>query len=312
MAAQFCEVWEQLGKPDKFTVLERGASDGAFARDVLTRARAARPDFADALRYRIIEPLRALEAAQRENLAPFGDRVQWGGADPCTGVFFANELLDAVPFRRVRWTGAEWRELLVGLDESGNFTWVEGALRDYACLRRLHELGTDFPAGYTTEVAPAVGTEVWIAGMAIERGALFFFDYGYHGADYYHPSRTSGTLRCYRAHRAHENPFDAVGETDITAHVDFTLAAGAAPRGGCEVIGLLDQARFLTGAAEAALRAMEGKHPGPAAAKWIRQFQTLTHPSQMGRNFHVLVLGKGLPESFQLSGLRYAPEPAFR
>src|SRR6185295_11512984 len=63
LAGQFCEVWEQLGKPDPFTVIERGASDGAFARDVLTWAAAERADFSEALRYRIDEPLTALEAA---------------------------------------------------------------------------------------------------------------------------------------------------------------------------------------------------------------------------------------------------------
>ena len=65
MAGQFCEVWEQLGKPAPFTVMERGASDGAFALDVLTWAAAERPDFAGALLYRIDEPLPALAAAQQ-------------------------------------------------------------------------------------------------------------------------------------------------------------------------------------------------------------------------------------------------------
>jgi SAM-dependent MidA family methyltransferase len=308
LAGQFCEVWEQLGRPDTFTVLERGAGDGAFARDVLIWAAEERPDFAAALHYRIDEPLAALESAQRNVLADFPGRVDWGFGEPVTGVFFANELLDAIPFRRVRWNGSEWRELVVGLDNAGDFVWLEEELRDYASLRRLTELGTAFPVGYTTEVAPAVATEVWQAAAALRQGALFFIDYGFPGADYYHPSRTTGTLRCYRGHNAHEDPFDAVGETDITAHVDFTLAARAAVRAGGEILAFPDQSRFLTGAAASALRLMEGKNPGATATKWLRQFQTLTHPSQLGNRFHVLAIGKGLPPGFRLTGLQHARE----
>jgi SAM-dependent MidA family methyltransferase len=181
-------------------------------------------------------------------------------------------------------------------------------LRDYAAVRRLTELGAGFPDGYTTEIAPAVATEVWLAGAALKQGVVFFIDYGYPGTEYYHPSRVTGTLRCYRGHRAHEDPFDAIGETDITAHVDFTLAARAAARGGCEVLAFLDQSRFLTGAAEPALRRMEGKNPDAAVAKWLRQFQTLTHPSQMGSRIHILALGKNVPPDFRLSGLQHARE----
>jgi len=306
MAGQFCEVWEQLGKPAPFAVLERGASDGAFARDVLTWTARERPDFHAALVYKIDEPLPALARAQRERLAEFGDKVQWGFGEPAVGVFFANELLDAVPFRRVRWHGREWRELCVGLDEADSFTWVEQELRDYASRRYLAELGDAFPDGYTTEIAPAVATEVWLAGAALREGAVLLCDYGYERAAYYEASRRTGTLRCYRAHRAHEDPFEAPGATDITAHVDWTHAVQRIGAAGCEVLALLDQGHFLTGAAERTLRGMEGRAPDAAAAKWLRQFQTLTHPGHLGARFQVLVLGKGLPPGFVLSGLRHA------
>ena len=35
MAAQFQEMWEKLGQPEGFTIVEQGANDGAFAADVL-------------------------------------------------------------------------------------------------------------------------------------------------------------------------------------------------------------------------------------------------------------------------------------
>lgn len=305
-AGQFCEVWEQLGRPSPFAVLERGASDGAFARDVLTWAQRERPDFFAALEYRIDEPLPALVSAQREMLAGFPGRVQWGPGESSSGVFFANELLDAIPFRRVRRRDGAWRELCVGLDEADHFTWVEQELRDYASRSYLTALGTDFPDGYTTEIAPAVATETWLAGTTLRQGVVFLCDYGYEQERYYQSSRTTGTLRCYRGHHAHEDPFAAPGETDITAHVDWTHAVQRVGGAGCAVLALMDQGHFLTGAAEATLRRMEGKAPDAAAAKWLRQFQTLTHPGHMGARFQVLALGKSLPPGFTLTGLRHA------
>ena len=113
-------------------------------------------------------------------------------------------------------------------------------------------------------------------------------------------------LYLLKANRAHEDPFDAIGETDITAHVDWTHAVQRIGAAGCAVLALLDQGRFLTGAAEAVLRSMDGKAPDAATAKWLRQFQTLTHPGQMGGRFQVLTLGKALPPGFTLSGLKHA------
>src|SRR6516165_5054322 len=35
LASQFLEMWEQLGKPTPFTIVEQGANNGDFAADVL-------------------------------------------------------------------------------------------------------------------------------------------------------------------------------------------------------------------------------------------------------------------------------------
>ena len=308
MGREFCAAWERLGKPERFTIMEAGANDGQFALDVLTWAAACRPDFLAALCYHIDEPIAAAVSRQRGTLQAFADQVTHGPSAPAAyGCYFANELLDAIPCCRVRFTGGQWQELHVGLDGAGQFTWQEHPPGDPALAERLTWLGNDFPEGYETEVAPAVGIQVQLAAARLERGYLFFADYGYPARDYYAPHRTAGTLRCYRNHQAHEDPFDAIGQTDLTAHVDFSLAATAAASSGCEVLGFLDQARFLTAAAAPVLREME---QAPAAAAivtaWRRQFQTLTHPAHLGQNFHFLVLGKGVSDLARPGSLAFA------
>lgn len=294
MAGEFCRAWERMGKQASFTVIEAGANDGQFAADVLTWIRENRPDFFGPLAYQIDEPLASAAAAQRETLAGFPGKVSHGDAAPVAqGCYFANELLDALPCRRVRFTGGRWRELHVGLGAENHFQWVERDPDDSALTRRLAWLGEDFPEGYTTEVAPAVASHVRLAAERLEQGYFFFADYGYPARDYYADHRTTGTLRCYRQHRTHEDPFESVGETDLTAHVDFSLAAAAAVQSGCAVLGFLDQARFLTAAAAETLRRMESAGGGRQSA-WQRQFQTLTHPAHLGQKFHFLVLGKNV------------------
>jgi SAM-dependent MidA family methyltransferase len=294
MAREFCAAWERMGKPLPFTTIEAGANDGQFALDVLTWVRDHRPDFFAALSWQIDEPLAAATLRQQATLAAFADQITHDAVDPAAhGCYFANELLDAIPCRRVRFSGGQWRELHVALDFSGKFCWQEKAPEDVSLLRRLAWLGTDFPEGYTTEIAPAVASQLRIAAERLHQGYLYFADYGYPARDYYAPHRNTGTLRCYRNHRAHEDPFDAIGETDLTCHVDFSFAATAAQQAGCEVLGFLDQSRFLTAAAAPLLRDMEQAPPSSGTA-WQRQFQTLTHPAHLGQKFHFLVLGKNV------------------
>ena len=51
MTAQFAQIWEQLGNIDNFVIVEQGAHDGQFARDVLESAKSCTPEFLDFLNW---------------------------------------------------------------------------------------------------------------------------------------------------------------------------------------------------------------------------------------------------------------------
>lgn len=281
-------------------IVEQGAHDGRLARDVMAGLREIAPDFADAAVYRILEPRPEVRRTLQESLAsdPSADGIEIVGdvaaAGAPRGIFLCNELLDAFPFHCLFYQGGTWHERRVGLQENGEgFAWVirplPPSLRDFAAA-----LGHDFPEGYHTEVAPSVDS--WVAESAAlfpERGVWWIIDYGYPRSDYYAPSRRKGTLRCYDAHRAGEDPFASPGQQDITAHVDFTRVAEAAERAGLRMAGFTDQHHFLIEAARPWLLSIEGQAPDAATAKRLRQFHTLTHPSLMGRQFKVMELRRG-------------------
>lgn len=280
-------TWNALDRPASFTLLEQGAHDGQLLEDILVALRARHTDLLSALRLLIIEPLPARQAQQRERLQAAGVPCIWSATleeapEQPAGAFLANELLDAFPVQRWRWVDGAWREIAVAVDEGGRF-----------CERLLAPAPPPFPLpsprseGYTTELCPALRPWAQALSRVLSRGRALLLDYGREADDYFAPHRTDGTLRGYRLHQRCDDPFAAPGETDLTADVNFTHVRDTAEAAGWRVVGSAAQERFLVRLATPRLLASP-----PPDAKWVRQFQTLTHPAQLGRQFQVMVLEK--------------------
>ncbi|MGZ5005806.1 MAG: SAM-dependent methyltransferase, partial [Chthoniobacterales bacterium] len=146
LSAQFVEMWDCLGRPgrrgdiDKFTIVEQGAHDGQFARDLLESVQKRAPEFFDALRYRIVEPFPILQERQQRSLESFRGKVEWRESlEPFTGVHFSNELLDSMPARLM----SDGREKFVGLD-GDNFIFVEHPIFQGAAASKLPRDGGAF------------------------------------------------------------------------------------------------------------------------------------------------------------------------
>ena len=297
LGRQFVEMWEQLGRPEGFTMVEQGAHDGAFAADVLGWSRVAAPDFYASTRYRIVEGLEALRARQEERLREHAERVRWCGAleetPRFTGVHFSNELVDAFPVHLARWSRGAWRELHV----TPALQWREVPLEDPTVLERLKH--APLLEGYTTEVnleAPR-----WAATLAarIERGWVLAIDYGMPRDRYYAPERRTGTLQCYAGHARGLDPLGDPGARDLTAHVDFTTLAEAFLASGMDLAGYADQHHFLAGLAGSAYTE---RPPTPREARGLK---TLLHPEMLGTAFHVLCVSRGVPPG-PLTGFQFA------
>lgn len=121
---------------------------------------------------------------------------------------------------------------------------------------------------------------------------MLLFDYGYARAEYYHPQRSSGTLRCFQRHRAHDDALILTGLQDISVHVDFTALAEAALAAGLEVAGYTTQAEFLL--ASGLLEACRGVDPvSRRHLELTAQIKRLTLPGEMGEAIKVLALARG-------------------
>lgn len=299
LAGQFVEVWERLGRPYDFTVVEQGAHDGTLAADVLGALVELLPD---GFRYLIVEPTPFWRAEQEKKLGRFGGKVGWvsevSALPRFRGVHFSNELVDALPFHLLQSRGDGWQELMVVRSGEGfAFESAHGGTVSPGLPVR--------PEGVLLEVRPAAS--VWLASVAerLDAGMILVIDYGYTRENLWADHRTHGTFSCYSGHRRDDDVLSDPGAKDITSHVDFTQLARDAVGLGLAVEGFADQHHYLVGASERYLRTLEGSAPAGESRKALRNLQTLIHPESMGRQFHYLGLVKDLPPP-ATTGFRYA------
>lgn len=310
LAAQFTEMWESLGRPGDFFIVEQGAHQGDFARDVLEAARERRPDFLAALRYCIIEPFPILRDRQMGAVRDFSEKVAWKNSltelEPFCGVHFSNELLDAMPVHLLsKIVGADWEERRV-VESGDGFGFVTAPITDGELRRHLEAIPRDLPEGYDTEANLAALS--WMDQLApkLTRGYVLAVDYGYSRAKYYAPERSNGTLRCYANHRILPSPLTAIGHADITAHVEWTSLAERAEVQGLTVAGFADQHHFATGVVTELMAEQFG---ASADAGTRRALQTLLHPEFLGTTFQFLALTRNVPAAVPLSGFKFARDP---
>jgi len=305
LAGQFAEIDALLGGPNPFSIVEQGANDGAFARDVLDTLGERHPDLCARTRYVLVEPFPHLEARQRPTLAGHAGRAEWAASldalAPFAGVHFSNEFADALPVRLFLRHEGRWLERHVTTAPDA-LAFADLAISDPADCAHLPEGVAD---GYLAELRPAA--EDWIRGVAraLDRGIFLSVDYGHPRELLHAPWRKDGTLACYHAHRRDGNPLASPGEKDITAHVDFTALIDAGRAAGLSLAGFTDQYHFLVGAAETLLRELESTPDTPRRAADLRALKTLLHPETMGTQFKTLALAKGLPEP-RLTGFQFA------
>jgi SAM-dependent MidA family methyltransferase len=220
------EMRSGLGDPDPFPIVELGAGDGTLALQLLEGAReAGAPD----LDYAAVER----SAGAREQLGELGLRVaerieDLPSVDP--GCVFANELLDNLPFRRVRGGDDGPVEIKIGVSHE-RFLEVETRCDDelLAAIALPPELGREI-------VVPTNAFRL-IDEMAgwLRRGYVLFIDYGSEGPT------ASGSVHGYRSHRVQHDVLSEPGSADITAGVDFAAIARRAEQRGLEALGLVSQ-----------------------------------------------------------------------
>ena len=336
LAKQFVQMWEILGKPAPFSLVEMGAGQGILAGDILTYVKLHYLDFFAVLDYTIIEKSSALRQEQQQRLQEFSLRwcnLEEISTNSITGCFFSNELVDALPVHQFTLQQGRLREIYVTtknltpqppsleakreIEAKGeianqkdafntNIEFIEvieelstPELVKYFDLVDIKLLSNAYPDGYRSEVNLAALDWLKMVGEKLQRGYLLTIDYGYPASRYYSPTRSQGTLQCYYQHRHHDNPYINIGRQDITAHVDFTALERWGDRCGLHKVGFTQQGLFLMALGIGDRIATVSNITGQSIQEILRRREALHQlidPQGLG-GFGVLVQSKGLTEA---------------
>jgi SAM-dependent MidA family methyltransferase len=333
LARQFEEMWRVLGSPKRLDLVELGPGRGLFAQDVLNWSERKFPDFFHALRYILVERSAALRKKVENSLVGYFEsgKAVLGGSDinltekrlwaaqsssaainaPIKGgasapevptIVFANEFFDALPVAILSTKGS----LCLGeRDHKFVEVWTDISPEELEFLDRY----SVHPEANERIEAPLLAQQYMRdIAVSIQRGFLIAIDYGYTREEQI-AGRHRGTLKAIRQHSISNNPYEAPGEQDITADVNFTALDAAAEKHGMTAHKLVTQSQFLMGIGEANqfADAFEDARLPQERAKVALQLKHLVTPAGMGESFHGLIASKevGKEKLGLLSGLNF-------
>ncbi len=308
LARQFPEMWESLGRPGEFTVVEAGAGVGRLATHVLDFCATKLPAFYNSLRYVAVERSAPRSEQAIANLKRHATAGHFAGsaeipARIAAGCLFSNELIDALPVHRVVLESGALKEIFVDFRD-GRFLSATAPLSTCAIAEYFATQGVVLQEGQCAEAGLEASDWITEVGRRLERGYVLTIDYGHHAAELFDDHHMRGTLLAYQNHRVSEDVYVSPGEQDLTAHVNFTALEMWGKRSGLETAGFTSQTAFLLALGQGNEFA-DLYDEGQTEAERVRarlQLKTLIHPEGMGERFQVLVQRKGSVGS-KLTGL---------
>jgi NADH dehydrogenase [ubiquinone] 1 alpha subcomplex assembly factor 7 len=254
------------------------------------RALKAVKGFLEAARIRLVECSQEGRALQKSALGAHEPITSWhetlDDVPPLPSIVIANEFIDCLPVRQLVYDeqANAWRERRV-THQRGAFSFVRAEFAADAT-----PMADAPPAdGEIFEVRPAVPklVDAFAAIARLHPLAALIIDYGYEK-----PS-LGNSVQAARAH-GFVDLFDAPGESDVTAHVDFSSLIAEAREKGFNAFGPMPMGAFLLRLGIGARAAQLMSRLPAAEAEALRKGMVrLTSPDQMGVLFKAIVLTSG-------------------
>jgi len=304
MAVAVIEMWEALGAPDTFVIVEAGAGRGYLSLGILSAVEELSPRLYRGMTVEFVEKNPSL----RE---PSSEKVSWRselppeGSVEC-GVIISNELIDSFPFHRLCCDGASLKEIYVGRD-GARLVDVKGPLSDDELEVYFKDTCIELHDGQLAEVNLMAGPWIERAASIIKSGFVITIDYGLPARELYGLDRMGGTLMCHYRHKANFEPYERIGEQDITSHVDFTNLYKRGEKAGLTLAGFTTQKNFLLGLGVLE-ELIETEAAGAMDCDKIRHNRAVAEliaPGGMGDTFKVLVQFKGMGGRPLLKGFSF-------
>ena len=292
----------QFSKEKQIVIVEFGAEYGDLAIDIMSELKnILNHEQFQNLKYLVVEPFDSKRRKLKnrlvnEELNNIKVIADLNDQNNLNGFVLGNEVLDAMPFKRVRFRNKKWVELGVGLeksDKSLSLIEVENGIQCELLSAWALDASNELPEGFTTEVNLRLNKFIESIYSSFSKVSGLFIDYGSTTDELIASNRLGGTVRGYSDHKYITDLLASPGTHDITANVNFDDFRLMAQRAGFEVIGPIEQYRFLTNAAKNWLSDIEKSQMQRADKEQIiNQFKMLINPTTMGRSFKMLEIQK--------------------
>lgn len=253
IACQINQMWEVLGRPSPFFIIEGGPGKGFLCLDIVNRARGFFPLFFENIRYVLSDQSPRMIARQKTLLKDLASSVPIEWLDPQNllkqeekfiGCFLSNELIDSLPVHVVQQDGGRLREVFLAL-KGDSLLEILDAPSSPSLAAYLESYGCPLEEGQRAEIHLKALDWLEKVNRILKRGFILTIDYGFEGPELYAPSRFGGTLLSYFRHTASSNLYERIGSQDITAHVNFTALIRKGEEMGLKKLGFTEQYKFL-------------------------------------------------------------------
>ncbi|SHG78278.1 SAM-dependent methyltransferase, MidA family [Flavobacterium fluvii] len=297
---QIEEMWQILEKKP-FKIVEYGAGTGLLCHDILDYLKNNTLLYKN-LNYCIIEKSVHMQELQKKLLI---EKVCWYSAIQeiyeIEGCILSNELIDNFSVHQVI---MEDQLMEVFVDYQDGFVEVLKPAKE-ELIDYFDNLNIHLPKGFRTEVNLEALSWMKEVAQYLRKGYAITIDYGYMSSELYKNNRSCGTLLCYHKHQTNDNPYQFIGEQDITTHTNFSALIHWGSQFGLDCCGIVDQASFLLGLGikeyqEAALKNNQGNLE-IAMQESIINYRLLV---DMGMKLKVMIQQKGMPKH-PLLGLKF-------
>lgn len=298
---QMEEMWQILEK-NPFTIVEYGAGTGLLCHDILDYLK-NNTQLYDNLTYYIIEKSTIMQAVEKKHLH---EKVSWYNSTKelpkINGCILSNELVDNFSVHQAIMLD---QLMEVFVDYNSDFIEVLKPAQKELC-DYFETLDIQLAKGFRTEINLEALSWIKEISKKLHQGYMITIDYGAESSELYSRRRSCGTLLCYNKHHKNDNPYQFIGEQDITSHTNFSALRYWGLQYGMDYCGMVNQANFLLG-----LGIKE--YQNTSLQKNKNNLQLASQEAlinyrllfDMGMKFKVLIQQKGIPK-YPLSGLKFS------
>ena len=210
-------IWQTLGKPKKFNVVELGPGDGSLSKTLIKTFKNF-PEFNQAVKIFLYDKSKLLKKLQKKNIN--NSKIKWINNFSIINkgpvIFFGNEFFDAIPIKQFKKKGKSFYEkhFSRGINNKVFQVYKKASLKDVSQIKKFQTIKKlrfiEFPKMGLNELQKI------IKKISKLEGGLLLIDYGY-----LKPT-SKETLQSVMRHKKNK-VLDNLGKADVTSLVNFKL-----------------------------------------------------------------------------------------